>query len=154
MRRIQLHGTAIRLGGRGILLRGPSGSGKSSLALSALRRGEAAGLDACLVSDDQIFVTQEGDDVLAEAPDAIRGLIEVRGIGLLPETFASPVRLDLVVDLVPRETVARMPEPEFETLGSARLRRIRLPERDPGFGADILLTLARNAAFWNVRPTS
>lgn len=147
---VNVHATALRLAGRGILLRGRSGSGKSSLALSTLRRAEAAGLDAALVADDQVFLGREGDVLVARAPAATAGLIEVRGIGVLPERHLPAARLDLVVDLVPRAEIERLPDPtETVPLGGIALRRVRLAERDPSYGADILLTLARSPTFWN-----
>ncbi|RIY00747.1 hypothetical protein D3218_10055 [Aureimonas flava] len=144
-----IHATALRLAGRGLLLRGPSGSGKSALALAVLRRAEAAGLEAALVADDQVLVAREGDRLGARAPEAITGLIEIRGIGILPERHVTHTLLDLVVELVPREAVERMPDAARRVeIAGIGLRAVRLAERDPSFGADILLTLAASHAFW------
>lgn len=147
---INVHGTALRLRGRGILLRGPSGSGKSSLALSVLRRAEAAGVDAALVADDQVFLTRDGDRLRAHAPAALVGLIELRGIGILPERHVPETFVELVVDLVPRGEVERMPPATaWIEIAGMNVRAVRLAERDPAFGADVLLTLAAAAPFWN-----
>lgn len=137
------HACALSLGGRGVLIRGASGSGKSSLLLSLLRRGEAAGLEARLVADDQVIVKREGETVRLHTPNGIAGLLEVRGIGILRLPFAASCRLDLVVDLVERDALERLPGPENGTtrvLGR-EVERLCLAARDPTFGADVVLTL-------------
>ncbi|WP_279482759.1 HPr kinase/phosphatase C-terminal domain-containing protein [Aureimonas sp. SK2] len=150
-----VHATALRLDGRGLLVRGPSGSGKSSLALSVLRRAEAAGLEAALVADDQVLIHHESGFLVARAPKAIAGLIEIRGVGILTERHVAETRLHLVVDLGPRDRIERLPDPgERVEVAGLGLRRIRLPERDPAFGADVLLTLAGSDAFWKGSPAS
>jgi serine kinase of HPr protein (carbohydrate metabolism regulator) len=101
---IRVHGTSVALGGDGILLRGPSGSGKSDLALRLIDAG------ARLVADDQTLVERAGADLVMSAPATIAGQMEVRGIGILrlPSVAAAPLRL--VVDLVPADAVDRLPE--------------------------------------------
>lgn len=87
-----VHATSVALGGRGLLIRGASGSGKSSLALALMALG------ADLVADDRTVLTRNGKAVQMSAPEAIRGMIEARGIGLLHArcTFAPLVAvLDL-----------------------------------------------------------
>ena len=101
---IRLHGTSVALGGDGVLLRGPSGCGKSDLALRLIDGG------ARLIADDQTELRLSGHDVIASPPATIAGQLEVRGVGILRLPFASRVPLRLVVDLVPPETVERMPE--------------------------------------------
>jgi serine kinase of HPr protein (carbohydrate metabolism regulator) len=107
---IRVHGTSVALSGDGLLLRGPSGSGKSDLAVRLIDAG------ARLVADDQTEVRRAGGDLRLSAPATIAGLIEVRGVGILrvPEIASAPLRL--VVDLVPPERVERLPEPQFCTL--------------------------------------
>lgn len=99
-----LHGTAIRLGQVGLLLRGPSGSGKSDLALRLIEGG------ARLVADDQIAAERDDTDIWLTAPPAIAGLIEVRGLGILRLPHDRSAVLRLVCDLVPRDQVERLPE--------------------------------------------
>lgn len=82
--------SAVAIGGRALLIGGPPGSGKTSLALSLIDRG------AVLIGDDGIILTRYGDVIMAEPVPAIRGLIEVRNVGLvaLPCTSA-PAALHL-----------------------------------------------------------
>ena len=98
-----VHGTCVALGRTAALLRGPSGSGKSDLALRFLflaRRGPAALEAPILVADDQVYLTRKGARLAARAPDSIRGKIEVRGVGIVEVKSAEDAELALVVDLV------------------------------------------------------
>jgi HPr kinase/phosphorylase len=107
---ILVHGTSVALGGEGVLLRGPSGSGKSDLALRLIDGG------ARLIADDQTELHRIGDGLEMRAPATIAGRMEVRGVGILrvPALSAAPLRL--VVDLVAPERIERLPEPAFCTL--------------------------------------
>ncbi|WP_062114720.1 HPr kinase/phosphorylase [Aureimonas sp. AU40] len=142
-----LHATLVLVDGRGVLIRGASGAGKSSLAVSLLRRAEAAGRDARLVADDQVLLDVRGEAVFGLAPPAIAGLIEIRGVGLLRQPFAGEARVDLVVDLSAREGLERLPEPSSVPIAGIPVRRIHLPERDPAFGADVLLTVLASEGY-------
>lgn len=121
-----IYATCVACAGRAALLRGPSGSGKSDLALRFLWLP----LESCgLVADDQVHVEREDGALYASAPAAIAGLIEVRGIGLRPVPALPRTRLRLVVDLVPDSDVPRLPPeplPEVEILGIG-LPHLRLP---------------------------
>lgn len=97
----------MAIGGDGVLLRGPSGSGKSDLALRLIDAG------ARLVSDDQTELRRDGDAVIMQAPQTIAGRIEVRGVGILRVPTVGHAPLSLVVDLVAPDRVERLPEPQF-----------------------------------------
>ncbi|WP_347140029.1 HPr kinase/phosphatase C-terminal domain-containing protein [Paracoccus sp. SSK6] len=90
---MQLHATTIALRDAGLLILGPSGSGKSSLALQLMAAG------ALLVADDRTDLRREGDAIIASCPPALLGRIEARGIGILSADPSGPVRLTQVVDL-------------------------------------------------------
>jgi HPr kinase/phosphorylase len=109
---IRVHGTSVAFGGDGILLQGPSGSGKSDLALRLIDAG------ALLVADDQTELTLAGDGVRMSAPAAVAGRIEVRGLGILRVPSAPSTVLRLAVMLVAAQQIERLPEPQFcELLG-------------------------------------
>jgi HPr kinase/phosphorylase len=113
---MSLHGSCVALDGEGVLILGPSGSGKSDLVLRLLGRG------AALVADDQVALTVEGDALLASAPAPLRGMLEIRGLGLMQDLpVAGPVPLRLVVRLVPpSEALPRLPEPaRYAVLGQS-----------------------------------
>jgi serine kinase of HPr protein (carbohydrate metabolism regulator) len=121
-----VHGTAVALGRTAALLRGPSGSGKSDLALRFLflaRRGPAALEAPILVADDQVYLARNGERLLARPPDAIRGRIEVRGVGIVEVKALAEADLALVVDLVPAGAMERLPE----ATATVRLLGVELP---------------------------
>ena len=71
-----VHGSCVALTGKGLLITGRSGSGKSALCLQMVALG------AELVADDRVQLRREEGQILARAPAAIAGLIEARGIGI------------------------------------------------------------------------
>lgn len=123
--RVIRHGTAVLLTSEAhapaaLFIRGASGSGKSDLAFRLMAAG------AMLISDDQVELEKRQDRVYAGAIDAIRGLIEVRGVGLLRYPAADPSALRLVIDLVPREDVPRLPEWQDIDILGVKLPVLRL----------------------------
>ena len=105
-----IHATAVAIDGQAVLLRGPSGAGKSDLGLRLIDSG------ARLVADDQSELRVDGVALIVRAPAALAGLIEVRGIGILRLTALAEAPVALIVDLVPREQVERLPTPCSERL--------------------------------------
>lgn len=95
------HGTCVDWGGRGVLLLGPSGSGKSDLALRLIDAG------AVLVADDQTELSEDG---VASAPERLRGLLEVRGVGILRFPYVEKTKIALTVRLAPANEVERLPD--------------------------------------------
>lgn len=104
-----LHASTVSLDYRAVLIRGASGSGKSALALQLLALG------AGLVADDRTCVHRREDELIASAPDSIRGKIEARGIGILSVSPAPPAPVCLIVDLDETES-ERLPPPRSETV--------------------------------------
>lgn len=88
-----LHGTCVAYDQSGLLIIGTSGSGKSGLALALM------GMDAVLVADDRVIVTNHDGVLSAQCPPAIKGLIEARGIGLLAAKSQPSTLITCVVDL-------------------------------------------------------
>jgi len=102
------HGTLVVVGEKGVLITGPSGSGKSMLALKLLASGKEAGLFARLVSDDQVLLSACSGRVIGTAPTPIAGLIEVRGVGPAAVLYEKAAVVDLVIRLVPQGEAPRM----------------------------------------------
>jgi HPr kinase/phosphorylase len=100
----RVYGTCVAIDGRAVLLRGPSGSGKSDLALRVVEAG------GHLVSDDQTILIREHDSLIATCPDPIAGQIEVRGVGIIPVSTVRRAPLALVMDLVSGDQIDRFPE--------------------------------------------
>lgn len=126
--RENVHASGVVLAGQGVMLRGPSGSGKSLLALLLLDDCERRGMMAALVADDRLDLEAEAGVLTMRAPSAIAGMIELRGRGIVTRTFAAEAVVGLVVDLVP--TFDRMPEASAfgtEVLGIA-LPRCPVPQ--------------------------
>ncbi len=115
-----VHGTTVAIAGAGVLLRGPSASGKSDLALRLIDDG------AVLVADDRTVLTPGTGTVVASAPPAIAGRIEVRGLGIVPLAAADAAPLRLVVDLIEPDGGERMPTERYVALMGAELPLLRL----------------------------
>ena len=147
-----VHGTGLLLGSTGVLLRGPSGAGKSVLALSLLERWEGRGLPAFLVSDDRVDLVQTGRDLSMQAPEALAGLIELRGRGIVKRPHRSPVALHLVIDLVP--DLVRMLEEDAMVIEIAGNQVARAPVPAAGvvgLGHQTLLVIEAIAALGGER---
>jgi HPr kinase/phosphorylase len=93
-----IHASAILVGARALLIRGAAGSGKSSLAL-ALIRGAESGAFARLVGDDRVHLEAAHGRLLVRPADTLKGLIEVRGLGIRRLPFEPVATVGLVVDL-------------------------------------------------------
>jgi serine kinase of HPr protein (carbohydrate metabolism regulator) len=97
-----LHASTVAQGGRAVLITGPSGSGKSDLALRLLDRGFT------LVSDDRTIVRKQDERLIASAPPNIAGKLEIRGIGIVDIEPVSDVPVALIVELT--SDIQRLPD--------------------------------------------
>jgi HPr kinase/phosphorylase len=96
---------------RAVLILGPSGSGKSELAVQLVALG------AVLVADDRTRLALRNGRLVATVPPSIRGMIEVRGIGILRLPALAEAELALAVDLGQREPTRLPPHRRFTALG-------------------------------------
>jgi HPr kinase/phosphorylase len=142
-----VHATCVALGRRAALLRGPSGSGKSDLALRFLflaRRGPAALEPPALVADDQVVLRRDGDRVLASAVSTIAGQMEVRGIGIVGAKAVAEAEVCLVVDLVEPGAMERMPARDVKArVAGVDLPLLRLAPFEASAPIKLALALAR-----------
>ena len=109
-----IHASAVAIGGRAVLIVGPSGAGKSGLALQLMAFG------AQLVADDRTVLQRVDQTLWASAPQALSGLIEARGVGILNAVPCVKAPVGLVVDLSHREPL-RLPPPRYVEMMGLRL---------------------------------
>ena len=143
-----VHGTAIALAGRAALIRGASGAGKSDLALRCLMQPATAVVPAgaTLVADDQILAELRDGKVLLRCPEATRGLIEVRGVGIVAIPWTDPAELQLVVDLVAPDDIERLPEPSCASILGVKIKRLALAPFEASAPLKLLLALHNDDA--------
>jgi serine kinase of HPr protein (carbohydrate metabolism regulator) len=137
------HGTAIVVGERGVLIRGPSSAGKSMLAAALIADG------ARLVADDRVHLSACHGRIVATAPAAIAGLLEMRGLGLVRLPHEASVVIRLVVDLVDADLLDRHPEPAAAT---ATLLGVTLPRQPVPAASPMSPLLVRAALGELARP--
>ena len=128
-----IHGSCVAHDGRGVLIVGASGAGKSSLALHLMSLG------AGLVADDRVILSRRGPALWADVPAPIRGRIEARGVGLMHAPCVGPQPVALVVDL-DRVEPDRLPRGRSVVMQDVRLPLVLKVDADH-FPAAIMLYL-------------
>lgn len=111
-----IHATCVAFGGHGVLLLGPPGAGKSDLALRLIDGG------ATLVADDRVMLSRAGAGLLAAPPDALAGLLEIRGTGIVRMPHAAPVPVVLAAELAASGTLERLPREGWSGYLGVRIR--------------------------------
>jgi HPr kinase/phosphorylase len=142
--RVHATSVAMRQGRswRAVLLRGPSGSGKSDLALRLIEAG------ARLIADDQTELVRAGKAVIASAPARIAGLIEARGLGIVTlgrDQLVKRAPVGLLIDLVQPQRITRLPEPAMENMLGIDLPVLAVAPFEASACAKLHLALTRIA---------
>jgi serine kinase of HPr protein (carbohydrate metabolism regulator) len=141
MRRL-VNGTGVAWRGEGILILGPTGSGKSDLTLRLIDAG------ATLIADDVVEMKREGERLLLsfppEGPAELKGHMEIKGLGIMSVPVAPPeIPLALVVEATPPQNVELIPESlRSEWLGLA-VTTLRIHLLEPSAPAKVRLALAK-----------
>ena len=131
-----VHASCVALEGRAVLISGPSGAGKSDLALRLFDRGFA------LVSDDQTVVRRDGNRLVATAPAAIAGKIEIRGIGIVEMEAVAEAPVSMLVELT--SEIERLPEDKRErSVMGVPLPLVSIEPKSASAAAKVSLALDR-----------
>ncbi len=130
-----IHATCIAVDGTGVLIRGPSGSGKSDLALRLIDAG------AELVADDYSELSVVDGILRATAPQTIEGKIEIRGYGIVNMPHQASVNVELLVELVPKMEIERFPEEETVTVEGVTLRKLAVDPDTVSAAAKVRMAL-------------
>jgi serine kinase of HPr protein (carbohydrate metabolism regulator) len=140
-----IHASAMLVGARAVLIRGPAGAGKSRLALALIDAAASRALPfARLVADDRVEIEAAHGHLLARAPTSLAGLIEVRGLGIRQLAFEPIAVIGWIVDLAAADA-ERLPSPA----ATAEIAGIALPRLAIPPGADplpIVLAALRTTA--------
>ena len=117
-----IHASCVCINGRGLLLLGASGSGKSDLALRLIENKKAV-----LVADDRVDLSITKGKLYASPPEILKGLLEVRGVGIMTIPFCSQTEVCLAIKLMPDfKTVERLPEEEFFVFKDIKIPQLSL----------------------------
>ena len=130
----RLHASAVAIDGRGVLILGASGRGKSDLALRLIDRG------AVLIADDQVELAARSGRLQACALATIHGKLEVRGIGIVDcDAAGAPIALVVDLDAAPE----RLPEPAALELEGIAIPSVALSPFDASAPIKVELALKR-----------
>jgi len=130
-----IHATCVAIDGAGVLLRGPSGAGKSDLALRLIDEG------AALVADDYCHVTVADGRLIATAPAAIAGRMEVRGQGIVAMPIAADATIAVVIDLMPAKDIERLPDSTTCVLDGVTVPHVCIDAAAPSAAARVRLAV-------------
>ena len=125
-----VHASAVLVGARAVLIRGPSGVGKSRLALDLIEAARTGRVTfARLVGDDRVHLESAGGRLLVSPATALAGLIELCGVGIRKLAYEPSAVVGLVVDLAAADA-ERLPEPQIAEIEGITLPRLAVAEGD------------------------
>ena len=107
----KMHSSSVVIDDNGVLILGDSGSGKSDLALRLIDNG------ATLISDDISICRKNSNNIYLFCPPEIKGLLEVREIGIITVPFVERIKLRLVVNLKSKNNERFPKDNSFRILG-------------------------------------
>lgn len=148
-----LHGSAVLVGDRAVLIRGPSGSGKSQLAFQLILAGRSGQIPASvLVGDDRVHFETRQDRLIVRPATALAGLIEIRGLGLRRCGFTAEAVVGLVVDLAAADAERLPPATALRVcIGGVELPRIPVAAGVPAF-LPVVAALTTTAGYSSEKP--
>lgn len=129
-----MHATSVALEDNGVLIEGPSGSGKSDLALRLIDSG------ATLISDDLTFCQKRTKKIFLFSTKNIYGLIEVRGMGIITVPYIENIELKIIVNLT-QNNVERLPRRKEKVLMGVRIPLIEINPKEASASAKIKLKI-------------
>ena len=122
-----IHASAVKVGDLAVLIRGPSGSGKSRLAFDLIMAGRSGVIEtAVLVGDDRVHLATVGDEIEVRPAPVLAGLIEIRGLGIRRCDFVEHATVGLVVDLDAADA-ERLPPAESLKISISGVELPRIP---------------------------
>ena len=150
-----VHASAVLVGNRAVLIRGPSGSGKSRLAFDLILAGRSGQIaPALLIGDDRVHLGVSAGQLIVKPAPALTGLIEIRGLGIRHCDFAPEAAVGLLVDLNAADA-ARLPPPESLL---AQISGINVPRIPVGAGFEarplVIAALSMTASSSCTRPSA
>lgn len=144
---LNIHGTALLAGDRGILIVGSSGAGKTTLALALIEHFSLRGKFSRLVGDDQLFVEDRGGRLVVHAPSTIAGLVEIPGLGPRPVAHEPAAIVDLCIRLVPAADVERFQDPAREDIAGCGVPAIAVAGRNVIAALPTVVAVMKNLPF-------
>lgn len=144
---MNVHGTALTFASCGFLIEGPPGSGKTALALAAITEAGRQGRFAALVADDQCLMEVAHGRLIASCPPVLRGLAEMRNLGIVDCAFAGSAIIDCVIRLVEAATIERMPQPQSTRMAGIEVPVFECPARQIVISLPILMQLTVKLRF-------
>ena len=130
----KFHATSVVLEENGIMILGKPGSGKSDLALRLIDNG------ATLVSDDLTICKKIGENIFLFSTEEIRGLLEVREIGIITVPYVEKVRLKMITELTNNDN-ERLPKPKSVKILGVRIPKLNINGKNPSAVAKVKLKL-------------